>query len=88
VIGPPEVGAIIILPLFDDRATHRACAREQVEQRVAIAPADRALERVRSSEKRWSISSTASLFDRNTSRHITGSDAAIRVKSRNPPAEY
>ena len=41
----------------------------------------------RSSEKRPSISSTASRLLRNTSRHMTGSDAAMRVKSRNPEAE-
>ena len=40
-----------------------------------------------SSLKRPSISKTASLLARNTSRHIVGSDAAMRVKSRNPPAE-
>ena len=37
--------------------------------------------------KRRSISSTASRLFRNTSRHITGSEAAMRVKSRKPPAE-
>ena len=42
---------------------------------------------VRSSLNRPSISSTASLLCRKTSRHIVGSEAAIRVKSRNPPAE-
>ena len=41
----------------------------------------------RSSENRPSISSTASRLFRKTSRHIVGSDAAIRVKSRKPPAE-
>jgi len=41
----------------------------------------------RSSLKRPSISSTASLLARNTSRHMVGSDAAMRVKSRNPEAE-
>ena len=34
-----------------------------------------------------SISNTASRLCRNTSRHIVGSDAAMRVKSRKPPAE-
>jgi hypothetical protein len=42
----------------------------------------------RSSLKRPSISSTASRLLRKTSRHITGSEAAMRVKSRKPPAEY
>ncbi len=37
--------------------------------------------------KRPSISSTASRLLRKTSRHIVGSDAAMRVKSRKPPAE-
>ena len=32
-------------------------------------------------------SSTASRLCRNTSRHMMGSEAAIRVKSRKPPAE-
>ena len=40
-----------------------------------------------SSLKRPSISSTASLLARNTSRHMVGSEAAMRVKSRKPPAE-
>ena len=43
---------------------------------------------VKSSLKRASISNTASPLFINTSRHITGSDAAIRVKSLNPPALY
>src|SRR5262245_58719526 len=51
-------------------------------QRIARCSADR------SSEKRPSISSTASLLLRKTSRHMIGSDAAMRVKSRKPPAEY
>ena len=41
-----------------------------------------------SSLNRPSISSTASLLARKTSRHMVGSDAAMRVKSRKPPAEY
>ena len=40
-----------------------------------------------SSVKRPSISSVASLLFMNTSRHMVGSDAAIRVKSRKPAAE-
>src|SRR3546814_19043055 len=51
-------------------------------QRIARCKADR------SSEKRWSTYNTASLFARNTSRHMVGSDAAMRVKSRKPPEEY
>jgi hypothetical protein len=42
---------------------------------------------MRSSVKRPSTSSTASLLWRKTSRHIVGSEAAMRVKSRKPPAE-
>ena len=34
------------------------------------------------------ISISASRLVRAISRHIVGSDEAIRVKSRNPPAEY
>jgi len=41
----------------------------------------------RSSLKRPSISKTASLLLRKTSRHMVGSEAAMRVKSRKPPAE-
>ena len=40
--------------------------------------------KARSVRKRSSISSTASRLCRNTSRHITGSLAAMRVKSRKP----
>jgi hypothetical protein len=36
---------------------------------------------------RPSISSTASRLLRNTSRHMVGSEAAMRVKTRKPPAE-
>ena len=39
-----------------------------------------------SSVKRASISSSASRLFRNTSRHMTGSLAAMRVKSRKPVA--
>lgn len=42
---------------------------------------------VTSSVSRCRISSTASRLLRKTSRHIVGSDAAMRVKSRKPPAE-
>jgi len=42
----------------------------------------------RSSVKRPSISNTASRLFRKTSRHMVGSEAAMRVKSRKPPAEY
>ena len=45
MIGAPEIGAVVILPLFDDAAADGARAAEQVEQRIAIPPADRALKR-------------------------------------------
>ena len=84
----PKSGAARILADLHDAAADRARAREELEQRVAVAAADRArAASARSSLKRPSISSTASLLCRNTSRHIVGSDAAMRVKSRKPPAE-
>jgi hypothetical protein len=45
VVRAAEVGCRIVLALFDDRAADGAGAGEQVEQFVALAPADRALER-------------------------------------------
>jgi hypothetical protein len=75
---------------FDDAAADGARLRVKrisFEQLVALAEADRALQAARSSVKRPSISSTASRLLRNTSRHIVGSEAAMRVKSRKPPAE-
>ena len=60
---PPEVGGRVVLALLDNRAADGAGSGEQIEQgpqRIARWSA------VRSSEKRWSISSTASLFDRKT----------------------
>ena len=66
-------------------------ARVRVNSSNSSSPLPQRIARwsaVRSSEKRWSMSSTASLFARNTSRHIVGSEAAMRVKSRKPPAEY
>jgi hypothetical protein len=42
----------------------------------------------RSSVKRPIISITASRLLRNTSRHMVGSEAAMRVKSVKPPAAY
>ncbi len=42
---PPEVGLGIILPLFDDRPADRPRLREQVEQRVAVIPTYRPLQR-------------------------------------------
>ena len=45
IAARPKSGARIVLALLDDRAADRAGAGEQVEQRVAVAPADRALQR-------------------------------------------
>ncbi len=41
-----------------------------------------------SSVNRPSISSTASRLPSSTSRHMVGSEAAMRVKSVKPPAAY
>src|SRR5688500_4999836 len=40
-----EIGPFVALALFDDAAPDGAGAGEQVEQALAVAPADRALER-------------------------------------------
>src|SRR5690606_42106413 len=40
-----EVGRVDLLPGLDDRAAHGPGAGEQVEQLVAVAPADGALQR-------------------------------------------
>ena len=42
---PPEVGGRVVLALLDNRAADGAGSGEQIEQGIAIAPADRALER-------------------------------------------
>ena len=75
-----------ILALGDDPSR---IARVRVNWRAALAvlAPDRSLQRGQIFAKWLSISSTASLFYRKTSRHIVGSDAAMRVESRNPPAE-
>src|SRR3981081_954032 len=68
----------------------RRIARVRVNWLNSVSPSPRRIARVsveRSSLKRPSISSTASLLARKTSRHMVGSDAAMRVKSRKPPAE-
>src|SRR6185295_13153096 len=67
----------------------RRIARVRVNLSNSVAPSPLRIARCiteRSSLKRPSISSTASLLVRNTSRHIVGSEAAMRVKSRKPPA--
>src|SRR3546814_6701733 len=43
--SPAEIGPRIVLTLIDDAAPDRARARKQVEQRIAVVPADRALQR-------------------------------------------
>src|SRR3546814_17047494 len=45
VVRPAEIGPRIVLTLIDDAAPDRARARKQVEQRIAVVPADRALQR-------------------------------------------
>ena len=68
----------------------RRIARVRVKCSNSASPSPRRMARVsleRSSLKVPSISSTASLLVRNTSRHMVGSEAAMRVKSRKPPAE-
>ena len=84
---PAEVGGGRVLARLDDAAADRARLGEQLE---SVSPSPKRMARcsaVRSSVKRPSISSTASLLLRNTSRHMVGSEAAMRVKSRKPPAE-
>src|SRR3546814_19238943 len=49
VVRPAEIGPRIVLTLIDDAAPDRARARKQVETRIAVVPADRAL---RSDERR------------------------------------
>jgi hypothetical protein len=69
----------------------RRISRARVKISNNLSPSPQRIARckpARSSENRPSISSTASRLLRNTSRHMTGSDAAMRVKSRKPPAEY
>src|SRR3546814_4041934 len=45
VVLPAEIGPRIVLTLIDNAAPDRARARKQVEQRIAVVPADRALQR-------------------------------------------
>ena len=82
-----EIGRGRVLADLHDAAADRARAREVLEQRVAVAAPDRARELRQVLAEVPSISSTASLLCRNTSRHMVGSEAAMRVKSRKPPAE-
>src|SRR5262245_47548943 len=86
-LAAAEVGLGGFLTDLDDRPT---IARVRVKGMERVFPSPKRIARVRterSSLKRPSISSTASLLCRKTSRHIVGSDAAMRVKSRKPPAE-
>ena len=85
--GRPKSGAGESWPIS---TMPRRIARVRVKCSNSASPSPRRIARVsaeRSSLKRPSISSTASLLARNTSRHMVGSDAAMRVKSRKPPAE-
>ena len=88
LLSTAEIRRRRILARIDDGAPDRARAGEKIEQRLAVAPADGSLQALRSSLKRPNTSSTASRLLRKTSRHIVGSEAAMRVKSRKPPAEY
>ena len=45
MVGAPEIGPRIVLSLLDDRAADGAGAGKGIEQRIAIAAADRALQR-------------------------------------------
>ena len=45
MIRASEVRPVVILALFDDAPPYCACPGEKVEQRIAVAPADCALER-------------------------------------------
>ena len=85
--GRPKSGAAESWPIS---TMPRRMARVRVKCSNSASPSLRRMARVsfdRSSLKVPSISSTASLLARNTSRHIVGSEAAMRVKSRKPPAE-
>ena len=85
--GRPKSGAAESWPIS---TMPRRMARVRVKCSNSASPSPRRIARVsfdRSSLKVPSISSTASLLARNTSRHIVGSEAAMRVKSRKPPAE-
>ena len=69
----------------------RRTARVRVNRSNSLSPSPQRIARcseARSSENRASISRMASLLCRQTSRHIVGSEAARRVKSRKPEAEY
>ena len=85
--GRPKSGAAESWPIS---TMPRRMARVRVKCSNSASPSPRRMARVsleRSSLKVPSISSTASLLARNTSRHMVGSEAAMRVKSRKPPAE-
>ena len=85
---PAEIGCVDFLAGLDDRA---ATARVRVNRSNSLSPSPQRIARcseARSSENRASISRMASLLCRQTSRHMVGSDAARRVKSRKPEAEY
>ena len=68
----------------------RRMARVRVKVSNSMSPSPQRMARCsadRSSENRPSASITASRLCRKTSRHMVGSEAARRVKSRKPPAE-
>ena len=86
-VRPAEVGRRRILADLDDAAADRAGAGEMFEKRLAVAAADRAGELGQILVEGAEHLQHRVLVGRNTSRHMVGSDAAMRVKSRKPPAE-
>ena len=86
----PSSSTALKLPACFISIISRRIARVRSNQDSSLSPSPQRIARcnaIRSSLNRPSTSSTASLLLRNMSRHITGSEAAIRVKSRKPPAE-
>ena len=51
MVSAPEIGPVVILTLFDDRAADRPCPREQIEQGIQIEVRN-AMQAVRSGEAR------------------------------------
>ena len=83
----PKSGSGVSWP---DEMMPRRMARVRVKRSKSLSPSPQRMARASSamsSLRRPSISSTASWLCRKTSRHMVGSEAAMRVKSRKPPAE-
>ena len=85
----PEIGSRGVLARLDDAATDaRVPPRSRRNSVSPSAQADGALQRRQVlGEPPQHLDARPVLLLRNTSRHIVGSDAAMRVKSRKPPAE-